>query len=167
MYKNVFRLLFGFVVFGVFSFTVSGEDKRKSVNANTKKNIINVLQINEKLHKSFFKYDAKKVETQALELKKAIEAIDDKAILKLLTFSSTKLSEIKASNDRDKNNEIYHTVSMALIYIVNTYDLGSGYNAYSCPMVKKKWLQNSEKLAEVHNPYAPEMPHCGKQDSNY
>lgn len=56
---------------------------------------------------------------------------------------------------------------MALIHIVNKYDLGSKYNAYSCPMVKKKWLQNSDKMAKVHNPYAAGMPHCGSQDTNH
>ena len=67
----------------------------------------------------------------------------------------------------NKNNQNYHLTSMALIHIVNTYDVGNEYNAYSCPMVKKKWLQNSKKMAKVHNPYAPNMPHCGGQDSNF
>ena len=85
----------------------------------------------------------------------------------LLTFSKTKLDQIKASNDREDNNQNYHLVSMALIHVVKEYDVGSKYNAYSCPMVKKKWLQNSKKISKVHNPYAPEMPHCGSQDSHH
>ena len=65
------------------------------------------------------------------------------------------------------NNENYHIVSSALIFVINKYDLGSEYNAYSCPMVKKKWIQNSKKMTKVHNPYAAGMPHCGSQDSSH
>jgi len=140
---------------------------RKSLSEAAKNSVISALEANEALHSSFFKYDAKAVESNAMKLKKAIEAIEDKEIAKLLNFSKTKLSEIKASNDRETNNKNYHLVSMALIHIVNKYDVGSKYNAYSCPMVKKKWVQNSSKMAKVHNPYAPNMPHCGSQDSNH
>lgn len=140
---------------------------RKSLSEAAKKSVISALEANEALHSSFFKYDAKAVESNAMKLKKAIDAIEDKEVAKLLNFSKTKLSEIKASNDRETNNKNYHLVSMALIHIVNKYDVGSRYNAYSCPMVKKKWVQNSSKMAKVHNPYAPNMPHCGSQDSHH
>lgn len=140
---------------------------RKSLNDASKKTVITMLEKNEKLHAAFFTYDAKAVEKNATELKNAMDAIKDEEVSKLLKFSKTKLSEIKASNDREVNNQNYHIVSSALIYIVNMFDVGPKYNAYSCPMVKKKWVQNSKKMAKVHNPYAPEMPHCGTQDSHY
>ena len=140
---------------------------RKSLSEGTKKSIVSALEANEALHSSFFKYNGKSVEENAMKLKKAIDAIEDKDIAKLLNFSKSKLAEMKASNDRDTNNKHYHLVSMALIHIVNKYDVGSKYNAYSCPMVKKKWVQNSSKMAKVHNPYAPNMPHCGSQDSKH
>ncbi len=140
---------------------------RKSLSEAAKKSVLLALEANEALHSSFFEYDAKTVESNAMKLKKAIDAIEDKEVAKLLNFSKSKLSEIKASNDRETNNKNYHLVSMALIHIVNKYDVGSKYNAYSCPMVKKKWVQNSSKMAKVHNPYAPEMPHCGSQDSHH
>ena len=140
---------------------------RKSLSEAAKKSIVLALEANEALHSSFFKYDAKAVESNAMKLKKAIDAIEDKEVAKLLDFSKGKLKEIKASNDREANNKNYHLVSMALIHIVNKYDVGSKYNAYSCPMVKKKWVQNSSKMAKVHNPYAPNMPHCGSKDTNH
>jgi hypothetical protein len=142
-------------------------DDRKSLSEGTKKSVIAVLEANEALHSSFFKYNGKKVEGNALKLKQMIDGIEDKEILKLLGFSKTKLSEIKASNDREVNDKNYHLVSMALIHIVSKYDVGAKYNAYSCPMVKKKWIQNSEKMSKVHNPYAPNMPHCGSKDSSH
>ncbi|MFT6632233.1 MAG: hypothetical protein ACJAS4_002196 [Bacteriovoracaceae bacterium] len=143
------------------------KSNRKSLTEATRKSVISVLEANEALHNSFFKYDGKSVEENAKKLKVAIDAIEDKEVAKLLNFSKGKLTEIKASNDRKTNNKNYHLVSMALIHIVNKYDVGSKYNAYSCPMVKKKWLQNSSKIAKVHNPYAPNMPHCGSQDTTH
>lgn len=140
---------------------------RKSLTEAAKKSVISALEANEALHGSFFDYDASAVEANAVKLKNAIEAIEDKEVAKLLNFSKGKLTEIKASNDRETNNKNYHLVSMALIHIVNKYDVGSKYNAYSCPMVKKKWVQNSSRMAKVHNPYAPNMPHCGSQDTKH
>lgn len=146
---------------------MSKKGARKSLDAKAKASVVKALEANEELHSAFFKYDGQKVEASAKKLKAAIDKIDNAEISKLLKFSKTKLGEISSSKSRDDNNQNYHLVSMALIHVVNTYDVGSKYNAYSCPMVKKKWIQNSKKVAKVHNPYAPNMPHCGSKDSNY
>ena len=50
---------------------------------------------------------------------------------------------------------------MALIYVINTYDISDDYAPFTCPMVKKKWIQNVKNKPQVRNPYAPEMPQCG------
>ncbi len=151
----------------LFSHHVIAASKRKKLSDDTRKSLIEVLKVNEQLHQSFFKYDKKLVEKNAIKLKDAIGNIENDEISKLLSFSRKQLGEIKSSHARDVNNNHYNLVSMALIHIINTYDLGSAYNSYSCPMVKKKWIQNSAKMAKVHNPYAPGMPHCGSKDSSY
>ena len=111
--------------------------------------------------------NAKKIEQSALILRDSIGKVSHSEISKLLVYSVKKLEEITASSNRKSNNQAYHLVSMALIHIVSTYDVGDVYNAYSCPMVKKKWIQNSKKLPKVHNPYAPNMPHCGSQHTKF
>lgn len=143
------------------------EKKRLSLSDKVKKEVVNILHSNEKLHNSFFNYDGAKVESAAKEVLTAISHLSDDKIAKLLEFSKTKLGDIRADKSREVNNQHYHLVSMAFIYIVNKYDVGKQYNAYSCPMVKKKWVQNSQIMAKVHNPYAPEMPHCGVQDTHH
>ncbi|MCF8060019.1 MAG: hypothetical protein K9K67_12030 [Bacteriovoracaceae bacterium] len=140
---------------------------RKKISETTKNQVIAVLKANESLHASFFDYKGDTVEKAAKDLKSKMSAVEDKEISKLLKFSITKLDDLKKDSEREQNNQDYHLVSMALIHLVNTYDIGEGYNAYSCPMVKKKWVQNSKLKARVHNPYAPEMPHCGTQDTEY
>jgi hypothetical protein len=143
------------------------KSKRKTLSDESKKEIIAVLDANETLHNSFFKYEADKVEESAIKLDSTISLVKDSDITKLLKYSKTILSKIKAVNTRDINNQHYHMVSMALIHIVNTYDIGGKYNSYSCPMVKKKWLQSSKESDEINNPYAPDMPHCGRKESKH
>lgn len=138
---------------------------RASLDDSSQKEILNILTINEDLHKAFFDYDAKKVEQEATRMKLAIDKLSNAEIAKLLKFSSSKLASIKSTSSREDNNQNYHLVSMALIHIISKYNTGADYSAYSCPMVKKKWIQNSKKMAKVHNPYAPKMPDCGSKDS--
>lgn len=157
------KSIISLVVIGALSFSSYASEERKKVSESDKKEIVSVLEANEELHSSFFKYNGKKVEAAAKNVNTKIAKISNKEVAKLLKFSSTKLDEIKADSKRDGNNQNYHLVSMALIHIVNTYDVGSKYSAYSCPMVKKKWVQNTSKMEKVHNPYAPYMPHCGSK----
>ncbi|MEX0799382.1 MAG: hypothetical protein WD025_08050 [Bacteriovoracaceae bacterium] len=140
------------------------KEKKKELDEKTKKTLSAVFEQNEKLHDAFFNYDAKKVEEEAEKLEEEIEKIKAPEISKLLKFSKEKLDEIEDDKDRKENNQNYHLVSMALIHVMNTYDVGDKYAAFQCPMVKKKWIQNKEKQKQVMNPYAPEMPHCGAMD---
>jgi hypothetical protein len=140
---------------------------RKALTEEEKSQIIKVLKANEALHAAFFKYEASKVEAAATSLNTNIEGLSNKEISKLLKYSQSLLMKIKASSEREENNKNYHLVSMALIHIVNTYDIGDEYNSYSCPMVKKKWVQNTKESDQVNNPYAPNMPHCGRKDSKH
>ncbi len=140
---------------------------RQKLSESTKGSILKVLESNEKLQSSFFKYDTQKIEDNAKELQASIEKIDDQKIKKLLKFSVTKLSLMTKNSSRKDNNQNYHLVSMALIHLINTYEVGGDYNAFSCPMVKKKWIQNTSKNKTVNNPYAPKMAMCGSQDSKF
>lgn len=131
------------------------------------KSVLNILKINESLHSHFFEYKPTLVEEDARRLKKAIAAVKNKEIKVLLKGSRSELEKIKAKNNRESNNMAYHQVSLSLIKVLKKFDPGKRYNSYSYPMVKKKWVQNSEQKLRVHNPYAPEMPHCGQRDTDY
>lgn len=134
---------------------------KEAVDEKTKAEILKVLEANEALHASFFKYNADEVVSNAKKTNAAISNVSNKEIKKLLVNASKKLSAIKVDSKREDNNKDYHQASMAFIYLINKYELGDKYAGYRCPMVKKKWVQNTKKMGRVHNPYAPEMPHCG------
>jgi len=140
---------------------------RTHVGKKALSEIHNVLAANEQLHSSFFKYDSKEIEKKAKLLSAAIEKLTHAEFRKLLKYSGEKVLEIKAKNDKKENNKVYALVSMALIHIVNKYDVGADYNEYSCPMVKKKWLQHSKTKSGIQNPYAKSMPDCGMKNTNF
>jgi len=135
---------------------------RKELSAQSKQEVLAVLEANEKLHKVFFDRSSSKIEPAAQVVISAINNISDKDISNKLQFSKKKLAELKNDNS-DMNDEDYHLFNMALAHIINNYNLESEYNIYSCPMSKKKWIQNSKKdKGIIYNPYDSEtMPHCG------
>ena len=103
-------------------------EQRKNIDNELKKSLLEVFKFNDILHQAFFEYNGKKVENAANNLRKAIIRIKDPEVSKLLNFSKNKLAEINEISDRNKNNQNYHLVSMALIHILK-YDIGSGFNA--------------------------------------
>ena len=139
--------------------------KRKLLGETDKIQVLAVFEANEKLHNSFYKYDAKKVEVEAKNVAKAIEAIKNTEV-KRLSFSKGKLEEISASVDRKKNNENYHLFSMAVIHILKSYDLEK-----SIMDMAVRWLRRNgfkiQKGIKVYNPYDPSMPHCGGMETHY
>lgn len=148
------------LIFSVLA-SFSSFAKRKDLDESSKKQIIKVLENNEALHAAFFDYKADVVESEAKKVLTSISSLKNEDLLQILKFSTEKLKLVTASESRENNNVNYAIFSAALVHIINIYDVGEGYNGYSCPMVKKKWVQNSKKINKVHNPYAPEMPHCG------
>lgn len=133
----------------------------KTVSKEAKAELKSVLEKYDELHSVFFQYNGKEVEKVATKLKAEINKIQDSDFKKLLSFSAKKLDSLKASSSREENNKNFNIISMALIHVINKYDVSSDHSAFYCPMVKKKWIQNTKKLASVSNPYAPEMPGCG------
>lgn len=138
------------------------KNERKELKEEQRKEVKKLFEINERLHSAFFEYDANKVEMISKEMIKAIKKISNTDISQRLEFSKEILGNIKSSEERKENNQNYHLFSMALIHLLDNFEIDNKYKAYSCPMVKMQWVQNVDQLEKVHNPYAPEMPHCGE-----
>jgi len=142
-------------------------EARTQLKGSDKESVEKILTINESLHGHFFEYDPKLVQEDAKRLANEIDKVSNKEIKEVLKDTSLELKKISSTAEREVNDKLYHKVNLGLIKLIETYDIGKKYNAYSCPMVKKKWVQNSGDKLRVHNPYAPEMPHCGQRDSDY
>lgn len=158
---------FFLLIFVSFVVSINSFADRIKVDDKTKKQLINVLEANELLHQSFFKYDSQKITINSKLMLKKMNLVSNKEISSMLNFAKKKLKEISGENKKSLNNQNYHIVSTAMIVIMNKYDLGKKYNSYSCPMVKKKWIQNTTKDDTVLNPYADYMPNCGRKETNY
>lgn len=134
---------------------------KKTLSNDVKMQLKDVMATYDDLHQAFFKGDKSNMEAEAKKLNQLIKSIKNPEISKLLSYSAKQLENIKASESKDKNNQVLHSVSSALIHVLNTFDTELKHEAYYCPMVKMKWLQSPARSDKVLNPYAPEMPHCG------
>ena len=148
-----------------YSFAV--EDKRKEVSERLKESVLSILEENERLHSSMFEYKKAALKESVEAFKKKAMGIKDKKIEELLKPALRASSELMTNKTKAEDNESYHRLSLSLVKIVESFQIGSTYNIYYCPMVKKRWVQNSKKMRKVHNPYAPEMPHCGGQITEF
>lgn len=123
-----------------------------------------VLGEYEKLHSEFFDNNLEKIKEQAKMVNQSISKIEDKEILKLLTFTQKKLTLIENSDDMEKSREAMGVVSQGMINVLEKHANNKNYAGYYCPMVKKYWIQNIEDSDKVRNPYASTtMPSCGSR----
>ncbi len=123
--------------------------------------MLSALEANESLHASYFKYNSEEVDKWARVVEKKLSDVKHPKLNDDLIKAKSFLGKINGRAKQEENNKNYHLASSYLIKLVNKYDFGPKYQAYYCPMVRKKWLQNVDKQSRVHNPYDSSMPHCG------
>lgn len=140
---------------------------RIEMKPEVQKQVQSILKAGDKLHESFFEYDASAVEKAAKDVAQKISELKDPELAKLLKVTKEKLEEIGKEKSESVNKENFYIVSLGLGNVVNKYEVGGKWNIYSCPMVKKKWIQDSSKVSDVQNPYASGMPNCGSKDTDY
>lgn len=128
---------------------------------------IKTLEANELLFDSFFTYSSKNIEKNAKNLIAQIDRMSNSDIKNDFSKSIPALRKLNKNNKKEENNNLYNQASLNFIRIINTYDVGPHFNAYTCPMVNKRWVQNTKDSNQVRNPYADYMPHCGGQDTEY
>lgn len=139
---------------------------RKELTAVDKAQVLEVLGKHDALFNVLIKNDYKTAESVALALKNSLDK-STTPVLKAAKAEAASLSQIKGSLDGEKNLALYEKVSDPLVEVVKGYNLGSGYNIFSCPMVKKSWIQNVTQHKEVRNVYATSMLECGTQDTKF
>jgi Spy/CpxP family protein refolding chaperone len=147
--------------------TEKKEFDRKELSMDVKSQLREVYRRNDKLYDLFVKEKYAQVEKQAKEVAEAIEKIDNKEVTQLLNFTKKNLNDLEGELDVEVLHEAYSMISTALIHVLKTYDIGPGYNAYFCPMVKKHWIQNSMQVTEVQNPYDKSMRKCCDKETKF
>jgi len=140
--------------------------QRKTLTAKELSGVKPILDKNDELFNAFLKEDNSLIEKKSQELSSLVKK-SDLAALKGVKEQAKKLDSIKGSQKRDKNLEAYESFVNPLIKFVQTYDVGSKFNVFSCPMVEKSWIQNTDVNKGVKNVYAMEMLECGTQDTKF
>ena len=142
------------------------EVKRQSLSSKDKSVLSEILAKNDLLFNSFLKKDKDLIEKYAKELS-ALVSTADSSIVKQVKAKASSLNNIKSSNKNEDNLNAYESFLNPLITLVQQYDVGGKYNVFSCPMVKKSWIQDLKTNKDVKNVYAMDMLECGSQDTHF
>lgn len=140
--------------------------QRKALNEKDKKIISDALTINDQLFNALLAKDAKLIEKKSQEISALFQGNKD-AIFKELAPKASHLKTIKGSTKQEDALKAYEEFLKPLIKVVQEYDLESSYNVFSCPMVKKSWIQDVRVNKGVKNVFAPYMLECGTQDTHF
>lgn len=152
------------IVFMMFSLACFA---RSSLSDKNKEQLQEVFKAHDGLHASFYNYDGKKVEAAAKVVAEKMAGIEDGGIARTFVYAIRKLKEMKEESKESENKQAYTAVSIALVRTLKKFDIGEHWNVYSCPMNKKQWVQDSQKLEKGHNPYDPSMGDCARKETSY
>ena len=128
-----------------------------SLLADDEKLFGNILQENQKIHKSMI--ETKRVRPDLSKLDNSLSEYiakgrkNKKEIKKLKIL--LKKSEVKNFSTFEKNFSIFST---ELNQLMKKYRISKQYNRFYCPMLKIYWISKGKK---TQNPYAPKMRGCG------
>lgn len=139
---------------------------RTAVGIKAKEEVIAVLQKNDLLFYAFLAKDEVGIEKLAKELHADVTK-SNHSLLDEVKAAAWNLSNIKASHSNEVNLRSYESFVKPLIRIVESKDIGGKFNVFTCPMVKKSWIQNIEIHKEAKNIYAMDMLECGTQNTHY
>lgn len=140
--------------------------KRKPIDSKDKEQIIEILIKNDLLFNAFLKNEGGSIEKSAKDLL-ALISKSQSPLLKETKAQASSLAKIKSTNSNESNLQAYESFLKPLIKLVQANDIGGNYNIYSCPMVKKSWIQDTNVNKEVKNVYAMDMLECGTKDTQY
>lgn len=142
------------------------EAQRKSLTSIEKDIVSKVLSANDNLFNAFLNKDSNLISQKTNDIMVLVES-SNSVILKDVKSKIIELKKIKATNTHADSLKAYEGFSDSLIQVVQKYDVGSHYNIFSCPMVKKSWIQDVRVNKNVRNVYAMEMLECGTQDTKF
>lgn len=140
--------------------------QRKPLGEKDKKILTDALKINDQLFNALLAKDTKLIEKKSQEISDLFQG-NKEAIYKELTSKAGNLKKIKSSTKQEDALKAYEEFLKPLIKVVQEYDIENSYNVFSCPMVKKSWIQDVRVNKGVKNVFAPYMLECGTQDTHF
>lgn len=140
--------------------------KRKVLEPKAQKELDGVLRENDILFNALLKKDAPAIEKAATQLS-ALVTKSAGAVMKDVKAQVKNLIAMKAPVKHEDKLISYEKFLNPLISVVKDHQAGKKFNIFTCPMVKKSWIQDTEVNKDVRNVYAMEMLECGTQDTRY
>ena len=131
-----------------------------------RKGMLRALEAYGELHSAFYEYNPLAIEEKSKKLSLLLRNNPNTYMVKELKNQGvlSSLEAMKAGAKKSIHNNLLDSVSIKINELVLSQEnIGDIYGLYYCPMINKHWLQNTQIMSTVHNPYAPKMRQCGSR----
>ncbi len=142
--------------FALFSMSSYG-----ATSPEIQKYLANVLKANDAVHSVFIKNDEQGFKMVWDGFEKALSQTRPDELKELITESKSASSKLMTATSLDEKRKLYGDVVKPIVLLLQKYGPIESYKVFTCPMVKKDWIQDIKVVSQVQNPYDPKMLKCG------
>lgn len=129
---------------------------------------LNIFAANFQLHQAFIKDDVELIQQQAFNLREVTtQAVAAQPSLVELAKVDETLKQMATQKEVEQLATSFALVNQVMVDFLLANELSAAYNVYYCPMVDKRWIQDSAQVLEVQNPYALYMLKCGTKETSF
>ncbi|MBI2521867.1 MAG: DUF3347 domain-containing protein [Bdellovibrio sp.] len=139
--------------FSMTSFGATSPEIEKYLN--------DVLKANDAVHSAFIKSDDKELKSVWDTFEKALSGPRPDELKDFVTESKSAASKLVNATKFDEKRKLYGDVMKPIALMLQKYGPIASYKVFTCPMVKKDWIQDIKVVPQVQNPYDPKMVKCG------
>lgn len=144
------------------------KDQKTALEKEVEEQALKIFAANFQLHQAFVKDDVELIQQQAVNLREVTtQAIAAQPTLVALAKVDDTLKLMATQKEVEELTTSFGQVNLVLVDYLLAHELSGAYNVYYCPMVDKRWIQDSAQVLEVQNPYALYMLKCGTKETSF
>ncbi len=143
-------------VFALFSYTSFAAG-----SPQIQKYLTTLLKANDAIHTAFIKNDEPGFKTALAGLDKVLGEARVDELKQFVTESKSASAKLVSAANFDEKRKLYGDVVKPIVAMLQKYGPIESYRVFTCPMVKKDWIQDTKIASKVQNPYEPKMVDCG------
>ncbi|OFZ14920.1 MAG: hypothetical protein A2X86_06205 [Bdellovibrionales bacterium GWA2_49_15] len=143
-------------LFSLFSMVSYG-----ATSPETQKYLVNLLKANDSVHSAFVKNDEQGVKPVWANFEKVLSGSAPNELKEFVSESKVATVKLVSASAFDEKRKLYGDVIKPIVAMLQKFGPIDSYKVFTCPMVKKDWIQDTKLNSEVQNPYDPKMVKCG------
>lgn len=152
----------------VTSESAETKDQKIALEKEVEEQALKIFEANFQLHQAFVKDDIELIQQQAFNLREVTsQAVAAQPSLVELAKVDETLKQMATQKEVEQLATSFAVVNQVMVDFLLANELSAAYNIYYCPMVDKRWIQDSAQVLEVQNPYALYMLKCGTKETSF